>query len=80
MKTRQLPLGDRNLIGAKVTKAREMRQMRQIDLLASLQLLGVDISAPALSPLEGQKRPVTDKELCALADCLHVSVDWLLGR
>lgn len=80
MKTRQLPLGDRNLVGARVTRAREMRQMLQVDLLAKLQLSGVDISAPALSLLEGQKRPVTDKELCALADCLQVPVDWLLGR
>ena len=63
MKTRQLPLGNRNLVGARVTKAREMRDMRQIDLLAKLQLLGVDISAPALSLLEGQRRPVTDGAL-----------------
>ncbi|MFR1991042.1 MAG: hypothetical protein ACLS3C_13675 [Oscillospiraceae bacterium] len=54
--------------------------MKQIELLAQLQLSGVDLSVPALSLLEGQKRPVTDKGLCALADALHVSVDWLLGR
>ena len=41
---------------------------------------GIDISVPALSLLEGQKRPVSDFELCALADALHVSVDWLWGR
>ena len=80
MKPRQLPFGNRNLVGARVTKAREMRDMRQIDLLAKLQLLGVGMGAPALSLLEGQRRPVTDKELCALADCLEVSVERLLGR
>ena len=58
----------------------DLRGMKQIELLAQLQLSGVDLSVPALSLLEGQKRPVTDKELCALADALHVSVDWLLGR
>lgn len=47
---------------------------------AKLQLAGVDMSVPALSLLEGQKRPVSDIELNALADILHVSVDWLLGR
>lgn len=30
--------------------------------------------------LEGQKRPVSDIELAALADILGVSADWLLGR
>ena len=54
--------------------------MKQVELLAKLQLAGVDLSIPALSLLEGQKRPVSDIELCALADILQVSVDWLLGR
>ena len=52
--------------------------MKQVELLAKLQLAGIDISVPALSLLEGQKRPVSDIELNALADILNVSVDWLL--
>lgn len=80
MKIRKLALGDRNLIGARVTLARLAMGMKQVELLAKLQLAGVDLSVPALSLLEGQKRPVTDIELVALADILHVSVDWLLGR
>ena len=51
-----------------------------MELLAKLQLAGIDISVPALSLLEGQKLPVSDIELNALADILNVSVDWLLGR
>ena len=54
--------------------------MKQVELLAKLQTRGVEISVPALSLLEGQKRPVSDIELNALADILHVSVNWLLGR
>ena len=80
LKTRKLELGTKNLVGARVTQARLARGMKQVDLLAQLQLSGIDMSIPALSLLEGQKRPVSDKELCALADVLHVSVDWLLGR
>ena len=80
LKKRTLELGDRNLIGARVTEARSMRGMKQVDLLARLQIAGVEISVPALSLLEGQKRPVSDIELNALADILGVSVDWLLGR
>lgn len=80
MNTRKLELGNRNLIGARVTQARNAKNMKQVELLAKLQLAGIDISVPALSLLEGQKRPVSDFELNALADILEVSVDWLLGR
>ena len=80
MKPRRLELGNRNLIGARVTEARKALGIKQVELLARLQLAGVDMSIPALSLLEGQKRPVSDIELNALADILNVSVDWLLGR
>ena len=80
MKKRRLALGDRNIVGARVTEARKALGMKQVELLAQLQLRGVDLSVPALSLLEGQKRPVSDIELNALADILQVSVDWLLGR
>ncbi|MCL2351318.1 MAG: XRE family transcriptional regulator [Firmicutes bacterium] len=80
MKKRSLPLGNRNIIGARVTEARKNIGMKQVELLAKLQTSGVDISIPALSLLEGQKRPVSDIELDALADVLCVSVDWLMGR
>jgi transcriptional regulator with XRE-family HTH domain len=80
LKTRKLQLGDRNMIGARVTQARKALGMKQNELLAKLQLAGIDISSPALSLLEGQKRPVSDIELNALASILNVSVDWLLGR
>lgn len=80
MKTRKLALGNRNIVGVRVTEARLALGMKQVELLAKLQLAGVDMSIPALSLLEGQKRPVSDIELNALADILHVSVDWLLGR
>ncbi len=80
MRTRKLALGERNLVGARVTQAREHLHMKQVELLAKLQVEGIEISVPALSLLEGQKRPVSDKELNALANILHVSADWLLGR
>jgi len=59
---------------------REKLGMKQVELLGKLQLASIDIRVPALSLLEGQKRPVSDFELNALADILDVSVDWLLGR
>ena len=51
-----------------------------IELPAKLQLVGIDLHVQAVSLLEGQKRPVSDVELIALADILNLSVDWLLGR
>lgn len=80
MKERKLALGNRNIIGARVTQSRKNKNMKQIELLTQLQLHGIEISTPALSLLEGQKRPVSDIELNALADILEVSVNWLLGR
>lgn len=80
LKPRKLELGTKNIIGARVTLARKNLGMKQVELLAKLQLAGIDMSVPALSLLEGQKRPVSDRELAALADILHVSVDWLLDR
>lgn len=80
LKPRKLALGNRNIVGSRVTEARLALGMKQVELLAKLQLAGVDMSVPALSLLEGQKRMVSDIELNALADILNVSVDWLLGR
>ena len=42
--------------------------MKQKELLAQLQVNGVDMNASGLSKLEGQIRYVTDVELIALAD------------
>ena len=51
MKLRRLELGIKNLVGARVTEARQMRGMKQVELLARLQTRGTDISIPALSLL-----------------------------
>lgn len=74
-------MGTKNLIGARVESARKNQNMKQKELLAQLQVRGVDLNASGLSKLEGQIRYVTDMELLALSDILGVSVMWLLtGR
>ena len=80
LRLRKQALGDRNLIGSRVEAARKKQGMKQKELLAQLQVSGVDMNASGLSKLEGQIRFVTDFELVALADILGVSVEWLLGR
>lgn len=80
MRLRKQELGDRNLIGARVETIRKKKRMKQKELLAQLQVRGVDMNASGLSKLEGQLRFVTDIELVALADILETPVDVLLGR
>ncbi len=80
MKTRKLGLGNKNMVGARVTTARKRLGLKQIELLAKLQVEGINISTSTLSDLEGQRRPVSDFELSALSKVLAVSVDWLLGH
>ena len=80
MRLRKQALGNRNLIGARVEQARKGLGMKQKELLAQLQVNGVDMNASALSKLERQMRSVNDFEIVALANILNVSVDWLLGR
>ncbi|HCC02193.1 MAG TPA: transcriptional regulator [Ruminococcaceae bacterium] len=79
MRLRKQALGTRNLVGARVEAARKSEGMKQKDLLAQLQVQGIDMNASGLSKLEGQIRYVTDYELVALAKIFNVSVDWLLG-
>ena len=77
MNKRKLSLGKRNISGKRVTEARKLKRMSQVELLAKMQVMGVEISIPALSLLEGQKRPVNDIELKAISQILGVSIDWL---
>lgn len=80
MRIREQALGDRNIIGKKIEEKRKKRGLKQKDFLTQLQINGVDMSASALSKVEGQHRIVTDKELKAIADVLDLSADSLLDR
>ncbi len=78
MKPRKYPLGDKNIIGIKVVAVRKERGIKQKDLLARLQTVGMDISATSLSRLEGQYRLVQDFEVVMVAKALDISVEELL--
>lgn len=79
MRLRKQELGNRNLVGARVEAARKKAGMKQKELLAQLQVNGIDMNASGLSKLEGQIRYVTDFELLALSRILDVSIEELLG-
>lgn len=71
----------RNLIGDRVKQARKNSKPKitQLDLLARLEVRGLQLEKTAISKIEAKTRPVTDIELVAIADSLGVSVNWLLG-
>ena len=77
MKSRQKSLGDKNIIGANVTKLRKLNMMSQKELAINMQLLGVDINFSSLSKLEGQTRVASDKEVFAIAQIFDIKADEL---
>lgn len=79
MRIRKQPLGERNIVGAKIEARRKAINMKQKNLLTQLQIKGIDLNASGLSKLEGQLRNVSDFELKALSEILGVSVNELLG-
>ena len=79
MRIRKQPLGERNIVGAKIEARRKAINMKQKDLLTQLPIKGIDLNASGLSKLEGQLRNVSDFELKALSEILGVSVNELLG-
>lgn len=80
MKLRKNGYGTSNLIGARVEAARKRKGIKQKDLLAQLQVNGIDMSPSGLSKLEGQTRSVRDIELVALSHVLDTPILALLGR
>ena len=79
MRIRKQEIGTCNMVGKRVEDKRKDLGMKQKDLLAQLQVRGVDLNSSGLSKLEGQLRKVSDFELVALSQVLNVSVPWLLG-
>lgn len=80
MRIRKQALGNRNIVGAKIEARRKELGMKQVDLLAQLQVKGFELTASGLSKLEGQLRSVNDYEVVAIAEILDVPVTWLLGK
>lgn len=77
-KPRKIPLGNRNIVGAKVEQLRKQKKIKQRDFAYELQRIGMDIGESSLSRLEGQLRLVQDFEIPMLAKALNVTCQWLL--
>ena len=74
MKIRTKELGDKNIIGAQVTKYRKLKSMKQKDFISLLQLEGLDMNPTSASKLEGQTRQVIDKEVLIISKALGVPI------
>jgi len=70
----------RNIVGIRVQQARKVARppITQLDLIARLQLLDMNIDQSGLSKIENGQRPVTDIEVVAFAKALKVTEEWLL--
>lgn len=77
MKTRKQSYGNANLIGKNVEKLRKEKDLKQKDMVAKLQLAGLDINPTSYSKLEGQIRIATDKEIYFIAKVLNVTMEKL---
>ncbi len=80
MRIREQLRGSKNMSGARIEAIRKERGIKQVDMIESLSLQGVEMTSSGLSKIEGQHRLINDFELLAIANTLDVSVDYLLGR
>lgn len=72
-------VGTENLIGQNIVLLRKRKRLKQTELLAQLQVRGIDINQSALSAIEGQHRKVSDRELLAISAILGVPLDTLFS-
>lgn len=72
-------IGTENLVGHNIVLLRKRKNLKQTDLLAQLQVHGIDINQSALSAIEGQHRKISDRELLAISAILGVSLDALFS-
>ena len=70
--------GDKNLIGQRLIKLRQIHGLSQRDLARKLQLAGYDIDKNVITRIETNKRYVSDIEIKAFASVFDVSYDFLI--
>ena len=77
MKPTKLPYGDKNICGANIERIRREKGLKQLEVVAQLQVMGVDINPSSYSKLEGQRRLASDIEVQAIARILNVPIEAL---
>ena len=80
MKPRKLPYGEKNICGANIERVRKEKGLKQLEVVAQLQVAGVDINPSSYSKLEGQRRLASDIEVQAIARILDVPIEVLFAE
>ena len=80
MKPRKLPYGDKNICGANIERIRKEKSMKQLEVVAQLQVMGIDINPSSYSKLEGQRHLASDIEVQAIARILDVPIEDLFAE
>lgn len=80
MRTRSLPLGDKNIAGRRIEQIRTDKGWRQRYIVEKLRMRGIDISVSTFSKIEGQSRLLCDYELAAIAEILDVPLTELIRQ
>ena len=80
MKPRKLPYGEKNICGANIERVRKEKGLKQLEVVAQLQVAGVDINPSSYSKLEGQQRLASDIEVQAIARILDVPIEDLFAE
>lgn len=70
--------GKKNMSGVRVRALREKAKLSQEELMAQLQLLGMDAERGVIKRIENGDRAVNDLELRLLAEFFHVTYDYLI--
>ena len=80
MKPRKRPYGEKNICGANIERVRKEKGLKQLEVVAQLQVAGVDINPSSYSKLEGQRRLASDIEVQAIARILDVPIEVLFAE
>ena len=70
--------GNKNIIHARLKKARKRARVTQGELAAKMQTMYVNIDQQMISRIERNERIVTDYEVIYFAKALKISAQWLL--
>ncbi len=70
--------GEKNLISKNLIELRRRNNLSQRELAYRLQLAGYDMDKNVITRIETNQRYVTDIELVAFSEVLHVPFDYLI--
>lgn len=72
--------GKKNIVGARLMKARSRNKVTQDQLSAKLARAGIQIDRAGISKIENGARRVYDYELKVIAKVMEISPVWLIGE